>query len=379
MAAPTPNSADRRAWLRTYHYYRSKLMEEETGAATIDALRPLIEADGAWTAPVIEGAPEPSPPPPPPQPGKKPKIVNDTPKNLPPPALAGTPAGIHHALPFYKEGRMFADPWRLPEKATSILHYFAREALAGSDADLLIPEPTQWRDWVAKIDGNGYGLTSLRGLDILRGLRMASILSELERSDEAPIVWQIGPSAATARIIQERLPRVRTVITCEPWEMVSPVTFLKEAMPDASVTVLADPATLPEAIAANDFVFVPTAAIGAMQLPRLDLVLDAMSLLLRDEAVATAHAKRAHEIGAKYVYLLTIDGESPVWPLQAVRPAFMPYFWTHQLPLEGVVDWQMATMADEGFIARGYLGRPEDIKYWRLNPHFTMGWRRLKT
>lgn len=376
---PVPNSADRRAWLRSYHYYRAKLMEEAVGAEVISICQPLIEADGSWVPPVIEGAPEPAPPPPPPVEGKKPKVTNEAAKNLAPAELAGTPAAIHHALPFFKEGRIFADPWRLPDKAKSILKYFATKALEGEDADLLMPEPEMWRKWVPTIDGKGYGIVSLRGLDILRGLRMAGILSELERSNAEPIVWQVGPSATTARTLKMRLPRIRMLISCQPWEMVSAMAFLKAAVPDATVAMEADPAAVAGALAENDFVFTPNSAIGGLALPHLDLVLDAMSLQLLGEEAAMTHARKAYELGARYAFALTIDGESPEWKLTSAVPAFEPYFWMHQMPVRAVVEWQMATLIEEGFIARGYLGRPEDIKYWKLNPHFTMGWRRLKT
>lgn len=383
---PVPNSADRRAWLRSYHYYRSKMMEEPAGAEALAMCADLIAADDSWAPPqnVVEASAEMEAPPTAPGDGdglvraRKPKPGEEKAKNLAPSALAGSPAAIHHSLPFFKEGRVFADPWRLPEKAKTILQYFAEQALDSEDADLLIPEPDLWRKWVPSIGEQGYGIGSLRALDILRGLRMAGILSELERLDQPPVIWQAGPSITSARALKMKLPRAKFVLSAEPWEMVSPIAFLREMMPDCPVTVMAEPEGVAEALEHHDFVFVPSSAIASLALPRLDLFLDAMSLQLVDEAVVTAHARKAHQLAATWYFALTLDGDSPEWRIARAVPAFEQYFWVHQMPVRPVVDWQMATLIDEGFVARGYVGRPEDIKYWKLNTHFSMGWRRMK-
>lgn len=375
---PIPNSADRRAWLRSYHYYRSKLMEEPVGLEALDRCRQLIEADGGWTPPKIAGAAPASTAANDSGPARKPKPGEEKAKNHPPEALAGTAAAIHHQMPFFKEGRVFADPWRLPEKAKSILRHFAKEALASEDSDLMIPEPDIWRKWVPSVDERGYGIASLRAFDVLRGLRMAGILSELERRDD-PVIWQIGPSAAISRALKTRLPRARLIISCAPWEMVSPLAFLQTALPDIGIAVTADAASAGDHLDGNEIVFVPATAVGELALPRLDVVIDAMSLQLGSAAASAEVARRAYELGAMYAFALTLDGESPEWPMSPVAPSFEPYFWLHQMPVWPVVDWQMATLIDEGFIARGFIGRPEDIKYWKMNAHFTMGWRRMKT
>jgi len=373
---PIPNSADRRAWLRSYHYYRSKLMEEPVGVEAMELCRPLIEADGSWTPPanvmippepvVEEGAPP-----------KKLKPGEENAKNLPPEAIAGTPAAVHHQMPFFKEGRIFADPWRLPEKAKSVLRYFVKQAATGEDSDLMIPEPELWRKWVPSVGQRGYGIASLRGYDVLRGIRMAGIMSELERL-ESPVIWQAGPSATIARAIKSHLSRARLVVSCAPFEMVSSVAFLRASMPDTSVAVVGSGDAVAKALDDAEIVLVPSHTIGGLDLPRLDFFLDVMSLQLAEPGAAAAQARRAYELGAMYCFALTLDGESE-WPLHPATAALEPYFWLHQMPVRAVLDWQVAAMIDEGFTARGLIGRPEDIKYWKLNTHFTMGWRRLKT
>ena len=388
---PIPNSADRRAWLRSYHYYRSKLMEEPSGAEAIALCQPLIDAAGGWRAPppwvsliadsdsgAISAEESDDPDPKPSQAEKPEKPVPPGAKNEAPAELAGTPAGIHHGMPFSKEGRVVADPWRLPEKPKRILKYFATEALAGDEADLLMPEPEFWRKWTAKVGANGYGIGSLRAFDVLRGLRMAGILSQLEQAADRAIIWQIGPSAAIARAMKMKLPGATYLVSCEPWEMVSPVAFLRKAMPEAKLMVAGDAADLAKAWDSFDFIFVPSAMMSELAPPRLDLALDAMSLQLSPPEIAEAHARHVYALGCLFVFGLTLSGESPQWPIVATNPAFERFFWMHQMPLRPIVDWQIASMIDEGFVGRGFFGRPEETKYWKLNVHFMMGWRKLR-
>lgn len=380
---PIPNSADRRAWLRSYHYYRSKLMEESVGAEALALCQPLIDAAGGWT------------PPPPKAPpvdangagGSGETIETEAPENPVPPGakneapqqLAGTPAGIHHGMPFFKEGRVFADPWRLPEKPKRVLKYYAAESLAGEDGDLVLPEPELWRKWTARVGQHSYGIGSLRMLDVLRGLRLAGILSELERADGRPIIWQIGPNGTIARALKLKFPAATILVSCEPWEMVSPIAFLRKTMADCNLRVVADPAELGGNWADLDYVFVPRSMIERLAPPRLDLTLDAMALQLSTAENVEAHARKAYELGCLFVFFLTLSGESPEWPIIETVPSFEPFFWLHQMPVRPVIDWQVAAMIDEGFAGRGFIDRPEEIKHWRLNNHFTMGWRRLRT
>lgn len=371
-ASGVANSADRRAWLRSYHYYRAILFEQPAGAEAMELCRAVLEAtdlpvpdlmmsDGPPTEPLAS------------RDGAVSEAAIETPASL---ARRGTPAGIHDGLPFFKEENFWAEPWRLNVSAERMLTKLAKDASRGKDAEFLLPDPGAWKSWAIGVKGKPYAIGALRGVDVLKGLWFGGVLTELGKIERRRIIWQIGPSAVVARTMKLRFPDTTTLIACKPIEMPSSVAFLRASFPDAAIRVVADGT---EAIdwAADDFVFVPISAAPTVTPPSLDLVIDVLALQTTDGDTATSLVDHAFDLGALYFYSLAFGGTSPDWPMADVRPLIERRFWMHQLPIDSIIDWSVAAMMDEGYAARGWIKRPEDVKYWKLTQQYLVGWRRV--
>ncbi len=374
---PLPKSSDRRAWLRSYNYYQAQLMEGPLGAEALALCQPLIDRAGGWTY----LPPEANPAPPAPE-----SAEEDVAEKIGPPldsnpreteqSRLGTPAGIYLRNAVAWEGAGFPDPAKLSEEPRYVLRYYAAEAMDGEDADLLIPEVEDNQRWTTKIGAHRYGIVALKGYDVLRGLRQASILSFLEAL-EAPIIWQIGADAVIARALKTKLPNATIMMSCEPWEMVTTLASLRHTIPDARILVTDDIARVAEAWASEDFILVPTSKVAGLSPPRIDLAIDVMGLQqLGAEMVATLIG-RAFEWGSPYFFSYALRGEPEEWPFIDPAPQSEHYFWMHDMPVRPTIDWMMAGLMNVGLVGRGLARRPELIKLWPVELRFAMGWRRL--
>ncbi len=354
-------------------------MEGPAGAEAMALCQPLIDRAGGWAFPPPAANPIPAGVAEPSQEGGKPKIAPplDSNPHEPQNDVIGTPAGIFHRNPVVWEGRGFPDPGKMPDESKQVMRYFAADALDGEDSSLLIPEVDAEQKWMPKLGEHRYGVTALKGFDLLRGLRQASILTYLAEAEGRPIIWQIGADAIAARALKTKLPKAVCLISCEPWEMVASVAFLRHMMPDAGVLVTDDLAELAGAWAVRDFIFVPTRLAGQLRPPRLDLTLDVMGLQLLSPDTIEILVRQAYELGSLFMFGISLRGEPPEWPIVDPQANVERYYWMHDLPLQPAMDWIMTSLTDEGLVGRGFARRPELIKNWRMETRYSMGWRRL--
>ncbi len=232
-------------------------------------------------------------------------------------------------------------------------HYVLRRQIPH---DLIVHEPFVLGGFGCHKWGHHYNEDTLRYVRAVAALYDAAVLGGFRSGGPRRLVWEIGGGwGGFAFQFKTLCPNVTYVVTGLPELFLVSAVYLMTVFPGATVRFFS-PEQSPDALWRDwetaDFIFIPESAIAALQPPRLDLVLDIMTLRQMSAARVDRHVRLAFELGARYFYsLLPAEGEDDaarVWaPVERL-------YWPHPVPprvdkIPNVVDLDGAPALDSEY------------------------------
>jgi putative sugar O-methyltransferase len=213
--------------------------------------------------------------------------------------------------------------------------------------------------------GELYNEDTLTFLKALVALHDAAVLQPFgEKTRERRLVWEIGGGwGGFAAQFKTLFPDVTYLITGVPDVLLISAVYLKAVFPQARCRFFAGPqADLFHEWEDADFVFAPERALPLLQLPRLDVTIDAMALVDASVDRVRAHVRRAFDLQCRYFYSLFPPGRNDDRAI--VSNALAECYWPHPIPARRE-RWAPAVMGAEP-------EPPPDTEEAHL-----VGWRRM--
>lgn len=229
---------------------------------------------------------------------------------------------------------------------------------------LLVPESTELGGFGFEVDGALYNVDTLKFFEVLIALERGSVLQDLRDGPGRKLVWEIGAGwGGFAAAFKAVLPNTTYVITDLPETMLFSATYLMTRFPEASFAFV--PETDVSALAAEalsyDFVFTPNVVLEHLDLPRLDLALNMVSFQEMSTAQVDDYMRRAHELGASYLYSLNRERSRYNPELRGVHRIMRDWFWPRDVDVLPVSYVTMAPRADWTRLAA--RGREDDYRH----------------
>jgi hypothetical protein len=148
-------------------------------------------------------------------------------------------------------------------------------------------------------------------------------------------VWEIGGGwGGFAYQFKRVCPNVTYVTTGHPDLLLLSAVYLMSVFPGARFEFVGEGPGVGSAfrrtvdLEDTDFVFAPEWAVPTLELPRLDLTIDLMTLQAMTCVRATTHVERAFNLGSRYIYSMT---RMPA-DTSCVSAALERCFWPHPVP-----------------------------------------------
>jgi hypothetical protein len=210
-----------------------------------------------------------------------------------------------------------------------------------------------------------YNEDTIRYFKALTALQDGAVLDQFRNDGQRRLVWEIGGGWGGFAFQFKTLRRnVTYLITGIPETLLVSAVYLMTAFPDARVRLYRDCADVdPWADWQQiDFMLAPESELRSLKTPRVDLVVDLMSLRRMGGSRAKFHVQRAFEFGAPYFYSLE---PGPIFPPEPppIWRELETWYWPHPIPprLDASV---FAVTADQA---------PQVEDYAHL-----IGWRRIR-
>ena len=217
-------------------------------------------------------------------------------------------------------------------------------------------------------DGHLFNEDTLMFFSALVALDDAAVLPAFRAARSGPrrLVWESGGGwGGFAYQFTRVCPNVTYVITAPPELFLVSAVYLATALPEARCRFFdaASPDATWEQWETADFVFVPDSEVGRFAPPRLDLTVDLGAWLLMTAGRVRDHARRAFELGSRYVFSVlparaSADAVSRVWG------NVESWYWLHPVPPRA------ETMP--AVPPHGAASVPDDVRHSHL-----VAWRRL--
>jgi hypothetical protein len=209
-----------------------------------------------------------------------------------------------------------------------------------------------------------YNEDTIRYFKALTALQDAAVLDQFRNDGQRRLVWEIGGGwGGFAFQFKTLRPNATYLITGIPETLLVAAVYLMTAFPDARVRLYRD-CTDRDPWAdwqQVDFILAAESELRSMTPPRVDLVVDLLSLRRMGGSRANVHVQRAFEFGAPYFYSLEPGQIFPTEPPPVWRE-MEKWYWPHPIPprLDASV---FAVSADQA---------PQVEDYAHL-----IGWRRI--
>ncbi len=200
--------------------------------------------------------------------------------------------------------------------------------------ELLVPEPPALGGFGCEIRGELFNEETLAFFHALVALQDGAVLQAASTGRARHLVWEMGGGWGGFGYQFKTLhPDVTYVVSGLPDTLLVAATYLTSVMQNASCRFLDRDSTKDpwEGWERVDFIFVPDDMLDALRPPRVDLVLDVMSLGRMDPAEVRRQVRWAFECRARYVYSLrsrlrSWDESAGVWQ------AISELYWPHPVP-----------------------------------------------
>jgi hypothetical protein len=181
--------------------------------------------------------------------------------------------------------------------------------------------------------GDLYNEDTLRFFTVLVALQDGALLP-VHRGPERRVVWEVdGGWGGFAYQFKTICPNATYLVTSSPDRFLLSAVYLMSVFPGARCRFY-DPAA-PDDLWRDweqvDFAFAPESALPSLRPPRLDLVLDLLSLARMQPERASAHVTRAFDLGCPYTYSLLPDDASSEASAVALN-AISRFYWPHPIP-----------------------------------------------
>jgi hypothetical protein len=207
------------------------------------------------------------------------------------------------------------------------------EALkAVGDPALLVAEPAALGGFGHEIDGQLINLDTLKFFEALIALDRGAVLGELRGASRRPVVWEIGGGwGGFAYQMKTLFPDLTYVISDLPELYLFSASYLMTMFPSAKVAFVADAGDM-RAVgnwSELDFIFTAHTTLEELDPPYVDLALNMVSFQEMTDKQVEAYARRARELGARYLYSFNRD-RGPYNPqITSVRAMLDRHFWLH--------------------------------------------------
>lgn len=227
--------------------------------------------------------------------------------------------------------------------------------------DLLVPEPPVLGGPGAELSLGQHHLDSLRFHESLVAMALGGVLGRPGNSGAAFTVWEIGAGwGGLAFRMKTLFPSVSYVISDRPERFLFSATYLMSAFPEASFAFHRPGLEIDWG--ENDFVFVPSSALGAISPPRLDLAISAAGFGEMTSGQVGAHVDRVWELDCRYLYVFDRDRAAENSELSSVHQIVARSFWPHEVEIPANEDGEGPSPATEAGGRRRHV----------------VGWRRLR-
>jgi len=202
----------------------------------------------------------------------------------------------------------------------------------GSD-DLFVPESPLLGGFGFKRQHGLYNVDTVRCFKALMALNDAAILDEFRGHTQRRLAWEIGGGwGGFAYQFKTTCPNVTYLITGLPETLLVAAVYLMTAFPDARFRLHG---VTREDLWLNweevDFILAPETALPDLKPPRVDLVIDLMTLRNMSDRRVACHVQRAFDVGARYFY--SVEPGS-IFPAESPRVwhAIERLYWPHPVP-----------------------------------------------
>jgi putative sugar O-methyltransferase len=230
------------------------------------------------------------------------------------------------------------------------------EALIETGGDtLLVPESPELGGFGFDIEGALYNVDTLKFFEVLLALDRSSVLADLRDGEDRKLVWEIGAGwGGFAAVYKTLFPNTTYVISDLPETMLFSATYLLTRLPDARFAFVpeTDISTLAADALQYDFVFTPNTVLEDLTLPRLDLALNMVSFQEMSTPQVDDYMRRAHELGARYLYSLNRERSRYNPELRGVHRLMRDWFWPNEVEVLPVSYVTMAPRSDWTRLAR---------------------------
>ena len=179
-----------------------------------------------------------------------------------------------------------------------------------------------------------YNEDTIRYFKALTALQDGAVLDQFRSNTERGLVWEIGGGWGGFGLQFKTLhPNVTYLITAVPELLLVSAVYLMTAFPDARFRLHRGCAH-DDAWAdwqQIDFILAPESELSSVKPPRVDLVVDLMSLRQMTDSRLERHVQHAFELGARYFYSLEPGQIFPAEPPPAWH-AIERLYWPHPIP-----------------------------------------------
>ncbi len=220
------------------------------------------------------------------------------------------------------------------ERAADLLRQKFDALLEIAGDELLVPESPQLGGFGFEFDGALYNVDTLKFFEVLIALEHSSILADLRDGDDRKLVWEIGAGwGGFAAAFKTLFPETTYLISDLPETMLFSATYLLTRFPDAKFAFVpdVDVSKLSETALEYDFIFTPNVVLEQLVLPRVDLALNMVSFQEMSTAQVDAYMRRAHELGARFLYSLNRERSRYNPELRGVHRLMRDWFWPREV------------------------------------------------
>jgi hypothetical protein len=200
--------------------------------------------------------------------------------------------------------------------------------------ELLVPESPRLGGSGFQLDDGLYNHETLECFEALIALQQGAVLGELRSGQGRRLVWEIGAGwGGFAYQLKLLCPEVTYLITAPPQLFLCSAVYLLTQFPQARVGFYGQEPIerLFERWRELDFMFLPPAALWEIRPEQLDLTVSLGSFEQMPAEQVEAHARRAFELDATFLYSLGRRGPLELPRRSKVRTAISRWYWPHDL------------------------------------------------
>jgi putative sugar O-methyltransferase len=236
--------------------------------------------------------------------------------------------------------------------------------MAQGRPELFVPESKALGGFGYEIDGHLVNLDTLKFFEVFLALDKGAVLDEFREGRERKLVWEVGAGwGGFPYQFKTLCPNTTYLISDFPELFLYSATYLMTLFPGARVRFWGEEPA--EGIFANwrdyDFIFTPNTALADLTPDQLDLTVNMVSFQEMTTAQVTSYVRRAHELGARFLYSLNRERSGYNHELDSVSRIVAEYYWPREVSILKV---SYQKMLDEAPGASDYT--------------HIVGWKRVK-